>query len=369
MLHFRLAIAWVLVSVGALMMPPRSEAQKPVEPDKKQQEAIQRIQKLLDEVRIETKDFQKEMPLVRFLEAVEKQIPKDKKLSLRVDKKAFGDKYDDVAATPVVLRKGPKTMNLTWVLLDVICNSKTKIDYRVGINEVTITTPALALYTATHDIRELIEKPEALLAALAGHWTRGVPRPDAIAEVLRVRDADPAQRVPAVIKWLISGTDCFNKCGIVLNEDAVQVLNGTRLVIRGNAATHAEIARLLGMLRGDMSVIVQTKLYEVDEKFYKRVVNAKRLSLEDLDKMEQEFLEGAPDKKPRVSLHDLLAKQKLIQEGDKVTVDNGQRAALLSSHQIVTCLPSPEQLAKGDEARQVVLEGVSFSAEIRASDD
>src|SRR5437867_2866661 len=78
--------------------PPATPA---TEPAKKPDDAIQTIQRLLDEELVEVKHFQKELPLAQFLTALEKHLPKEKKLSLRIDKDAFGSKSAEVAATPM----------------------------------------------------------------------------------------------------------------------------------------------------------------------------------------------------------------------------------------------------------------------------
>src|SRR5262249_48643761 len=69
----------------------------------KKEESIRKMQNLLDEQLIETGDLQTEMPLAAFLEALEKQLPQVKKVSLSIDKEAFGDKFAEVAKTGVRL--------------------------------------------------------------------------------------------------------------------------------------------------------------------------------------------------------------------------------------------------------------------------
>jgi len=56
------------------------------EPAKQQDKAIQAIQQLLDEPLVEGRLFQKELPLAEFLAALEKHLPREMKLSLRIDK-------------------------------------------------------------------------------------------------------------------------------------------------------------------------------------------------------------------------------------------------------------------------------------------
>src|SRR5262245_53739491 len=109
------------------------------EPAKQQDKAIQAIQQLLDEPLVEGRLFQKELPLAEFLAALEKHLPKDKKLSLRIDEDAFGKKAAAVAATPLRLPASPAKTSLRTVLGLVVKKIKTRADYRIGAREVAIT--------------------------------------------------------------------------------------------------------------------------------------------------------------------------------------------------------------------------------------
>ena len=163
MSNSRLAAALVLLFLATFAAPlPALQAQPAPEPDKKQ-EAIQKIQKLLDTQLIETRHFQKEMPLAKFLDALEKQLPKDKKVALRIDKVAFGDKFAEVAAAPtrLHLQPTPQMMSLREILEWIINQGQypVGVDFRIGITEVAITTIQRAQYTAVHDIRTMMKQP------------------------------------------------------------------------------------------------------------------------------------------------------------------------------------------------------------------
>src|SRR5262249_20293781 len=130
MLHLRFASLLLIVSLAGMSVVP-IWADKPTEPDKKQPDPVQKIQQLLNEDLVETKHFQKEMPLGELLRAVEKQLPKDKKMALRIDAEAFGDKRADLTATTVkVTSPGGKT-SLRRVLDRVVARSKTPANYRL----------------------------------------------------------------------------------------------------------------------------------------------------------------------------------------------------------------------------------------------
>ncbi len=331
------------------------------EPAKKQDEALQTIQRLLDEQLVETKHFQKELPLGQFLAALEKQLPKEKKLSLRIDKDAFGKQSAEVAATPMRLPASPAKTSLRTVLGLAVAKIKTKADYRIGPREVVLTTPQRALYTTTYDIRDLIEKPRLLTFAA---WDRMTFRDN-----LPLRNAEPAEKPALVVETLLSATDPFGREQTAAEPETIQILNGTRLVIRANAARHAGIADVLQVLRrlNDIRVAVKVRLYEVDPAIHTILSKSRRHTHEELEELEKKLISGkAQDGE---ALFKRLAKQTLILDGDEVTIDNGQQAALLSRHRVVRCLPSPDQVRRREKGRQTVLEGISFLGEIQSTPD
>ncbi len=147
--------------------------------------------------------------------------------------------------------------------------------------------------------------------------------------------------------------------------DAVEVLNGTRLVIRAGAAEHAAVAQLLEALRrnADVRVTIRATLYEVDDAFHTALTNVPRIPL---DELERRFLAGDP---PGDDLFRRLDREKPVQTGPELTLDNGEQAVLLSRQRAALYGPSPEQARHGDRGPQVVLEGVSFVAAATVSPD
>ncbi|MBI1914254.1 MAG: hypothetical protein HYS12_05890 [Planctomycetes bacterium] len=345
----------------ARKQPTSTQTAPTAEPAKKQDEAVQTIQRLLDEQLVETKHFQKELPLAQFLAALEKHLPKEKKLSLRIDKDAFGNKAAEVAATPMRLPASPAKTSLRTVLGLAVKKIKTRADYRLGPEEVVLTTPQRALYTATYDIRDLIEKPRLLTFAARDRI--------AFRDNLQLRNAEPAEKAALLVRALFSATDLFGAKPTAVEPESIEVLNGTRLVVRANATRHAEIADLLQVVRsaGDILVVVKARLYEVDAAFYTTVSKARRLTQEEWNELEKKEVAGNPPKGE--SLFKRLEKQTLILAGEEVSIDNGQQAALLSRHRVIRCLPSPDQVRRGEKNRQTVLEGISFLGEIQSTPD
>jgi hypothetical protein len=132
----------------------------------------------------------------------------------------------------------------------------------------------------------------------------------------------------------------------------------------------------------EIAVIVTAKLYEVDDAFYKRVAKAKRLSMKELNELERIFLDLPDPIVPEVEpLGKALAKEKLLLTGKELTLDIGKdaRAVLtestyskegtLLSWNKITCLPSPDQVRKGQKDLQSVQEGVSLRAQVQISGD
>ena len=335
--QLRLAALIVVVGLGT---PLVIRAQ--TEPDKQQQEAVQKDLSWLTEHQIDRKHFPKAMPLAKFLDAVQKQLPKDKKISLRIDKDAFGAKYDAVAATPIMLPPNVSRLSLGW-LLDVVA-TKIKADYRIGAAEIAITTPERAFFTADYDLRDVTAKPEVV----------GLADPE-------FRNADPAKRAALVGKRLL---DALEEPSAEAGE-TYQILNGTRLVVRATGTRQAQFVSVLRAFTrlGDLAIVTTTQLYEVDDAFYTKLKNAKHIPLKELERL---FLDG---KLPKSWLSDLLPKQKLLQTSAAIKVDNRVDAMVLARQNLVRCLPSPEQIRKGEKTRQTIVEGVSFHANFQVSPD
>jgi hypothetical protein len=359
-----LALLGVL-ALGAVGPAPGALAEPEETLDQKHADAVRKMEQLFYEHQIETKRFTDVMPLTKFLAALEEQLPKDKKIALRIDQEAFGDSFAEVAATPIVLPPHPKEVSVGWALELARKRIKTKHDYRIDGTAFVITTPGRALYTAVYDIRDAIAKPETI-AFFQSFWNAVPGSWDAFQENVRGRNREPAERAALVVRAIVSHVELGNPKQGSIDPATVQVLNATRLVIRTNAAKHSEVGALLRALRslGDVTVAVKAQLYEVDDAFFTKLKNVKPVDWEEL---EREFLAGVPA--TGESLFKLLDKHTMLQAGDEVMVDDGMIAGLLSRHQALTFLPSRAQVVKGDKSRQTVLAGVAFLAGVRVGAD
>jgi len=337
--------------------------QEPLQPAK-ELEAIERIHRLLDEDLIETKDLPKEMPLAKLLDLLAKKLPKEKKIALRIDKDAFGDRAAEVSATTVALAPLPKKTRLRRILELALAKTKVKSDYGIGSGEVAITTPQRSLYTGSYDVRDVLAKPEFPWPGDHG-WKN-------IKKSAQPGKHESPQRLARLVQFLVWSADVISDAR---SHEAVEVVNGTRLLIRANPAKHGLIANSLATLRrvADVAVVVGVRLYEVDQASYKRIAGVKRIFGKDL---EEEELIFRGQKKPAKrdpqqeaqweALHKTLERQKPLIQGE-VRLDNGQEAIVLSWQKASTCLPAPAEVRKRDDPRQSFLEGVSFLAATRVN--
>jgi hypothetical protein len=311
-----------------------------VPPDRKQQEAVQKIQRMLDETLIESKHFPKDAPLADVLAALEKQLPEGKRIALRIDRDAFGDKAAVVAATPLHLPGRPAKTSLRRVLELAVAKIKSKADYRIGPAEVALTTPERAVYTVEYDIRDLVQKPEIKGAA------------SLVQQLLPLVDPESGQTAAA-------------------QDESIEVLNGNRLLIRTNAAGQARIAEAIQALRrsADVLVIVNARLLEVDHAYYSKLQGRKRYTMENMEELERLFLDGKPQRLKGESPLPAPKELRFLLTGDEVKIDNGGQAGILSWQKATRLLPGPQQVRRGDKDRQVVLEGVSFRVHARVSSD
>jgi hypothetical protein len=234
-------------------------------------------------------------------------------------------------------------------------------------------TPALAQeptktdkrepHVVSYEVRDLLAKPETVnLVPFGGQallpWNAFQRRHHA-------RNLQPSEQALRLVQSLFAVVDGLAGSNLPFEQANIQVVNGTRLVIRANADQHAEIAALLAAFRrlGDLAVVLSSKLYEVDDAFYKKLKNAKPVDWEEEERL---YLEGKFKREP---LFDTLAKQRPLQLGDEVKLDSGFSATLLARQHAVTFSPNRDQIIQGQKSRQTLLEGVVFSAGISVTSD
>jgi hypothetical protein len=330
-------VAVLILAVGS------SEGQTGSDTLKQELEGIRATARLLEQP-VQTVGLQDKMALADFLEILERRVAATGKIMLRIDGDAFGDKRKEIARTPVSLPPVPKRMSLGTALRLALSQLPVSCEYRIGPSGVTITAPGrpgAPLHTATYDIRHLTETSRL-------------------------------QKAARIVQTLIAQCDRLPGMEAGAEEPTMQVLNGTKFVVRASALGHYEVGNALDALRriADLSVIVQAQLHEVDDAFYTRLKKVKRVPLEEL---ERRFLEGEA---PKDDLFKILKTQKLMQAGEESKVQDGAEVLLLSRHAVIACLPTPEQVRKDlmpwsqpDSTQQTILQGVSFIGRIHVSPD
>src|SRR5207248_3114923 len=99
---------------------------------------------------------------------LEGRLPKEKKVSIRLDKEAFGKELPKVAAAQVKLPK-LKGLSLLTVLrlgLSRVAEETGELDYAVRPNGLVITRPRLASHSAVYQVRDIVEQMPLLLPEL-----------------------------------------------------------------------------------------------------------------------------------------------------------------------------------------------------------
>lgn len=354
---------WMSAAVISLALGNAAADSPPAEaldgPSAKQEQAIQKTRQLLaQKISIDATD----LPLAKLLAALEKQLPEGTKVSLRIDTQAFGN--DSAKVTDAAIRL-PKLQNVSLFTAVRLAVGQVKVptDYRFGDGELWITTPVRAMYTAIHEIGDLVDNP-GFDPTLLGSPLKPLEPP-------AQRKASRAENTAALVRLLVAVVAPESWQPTADPRGTIQVVN-TQLVIHANAENHAQVADLLDALRrlSDVGVTVRARLYEVDRELYMKVKNSKRLTRAELEKLEAN---GAAEDD---GLARLLKKSKLTVTGKETKIANGQEAPFLSHHRVISVPPIleadkvPAALAGNLLTEpQAVLEGVSFAASVTVSAD
>src|SRR6266542_4120212 len=252
-------LAALLLSLSAATT---ARAQLPPPPPSKEDQAkIASLQRLLTEIEPDRKAFQKRLPVAHFLHLLEKQLPKDKRISLRLDAEAFGKDFNRVAALPIQLQPAPRRLS---AILHQVCSYIRSYgipaDYRIWPTHFAITTPEKARYTHIYDVRDLLDR-SLLLELLERNGGVFALSGNEVAEHLK--DTDGAH---LLVHLILCTTGAKNWSGTATAPWMIRVVNGTQLVVYTNSWTHEAINDLLRDFRRlrDLAVVMNARLYEVD---------------------------------------------------------------------------------------------------------
>jgi hypothetical protein len=290
-------------------------AQEPPEPkeiDKKTADAIAQVQSKLAEF-IETKGLTEEIPLAKFLAVIEAKLSKDRKITVRLDEKAYGKELKEILATPVQLPPVPQRMTVgTALRLAMSQTAIDDVDIVVLPSGVLFTTARLGASSKAYDARDVVEQLPHLVPTMDQHQRE------------TLRGVDPRDGTALLVRLLAS---------IGLEDwESIQIRNAHRLIVYASARHHGEVFDLLAAIRrqADVAVIMHARLYEVDPAFFKKHI---------APLFAQEAPGGIlppviPDRRTVMpidrALLKAILKQKLVQEGDPVKLRPGQKSVFLA---------------------------------------
>jgi hypothetical protein len=321
-----------------VVAPPAAFAgEKQADPDKKTQEAISRVEEILG-MPVDTKDCAGETTFAKILAALEAKSPAAKRFTIRIDKEALGERFPDLANTPLnlpVMKNVRLLTVLRWALRRV--GGADEIDYAIRPPGVVITRPRLAAHTMTYDVRDALKQ-----------LPFQVPdRPRVMTETSRPpRPTDS----PALLLQLVTETVDWRPW------ETVEVLNGAGLVVHASPARQEEVRDLLEGLRrsADVAVVLNARLYEVDRDFYTK--NVAPLFVKDKETKRRPTVVriGGP-------LFKKITQQKNVLESEDVKVRPHQAEPFLSRHSVFRYTGSLDEDGAPSSAS-----GVSgFSFEVR----
>jgi len=199
------------------------------------------------------------------------------------------------------------------------------------------------LYTVVYDIGDIIEQPEK--------WARIFNSAKPVADL---RKRDPAERAAILIQaWsrkmrLKMRLSRLSQVGRSELATSRSTLSTNKPFVQSNAAKHAQIAEVLAAIRRlmDVKVLVQTKLYEVDETFYKS------LKLQVSNAFPSTNGSNYSGMARSINLFGRHWKAKAHRDRQGRDPRPLPRGPIMSQHHVRTLLPSPAQVRKGEKGRK-----------------
>jgi hypothetical protein len=318
---------------------------KRANPGTKGEEAIVRIQKILAAPLADTKGLQEELPLAKFLAAVEARLPPGRKVSLRIDQEVFGKQLPQVADAKVKLPL-LKNVSLATVLRRALLQvDQVEVDYGIRPTGVVITRPQLTAHWMVYDVRDLVQQMPLLLP----DWKKQFAELDL--------NLQPTDGPASLVRILMNGMD-------MPPWEAIQVLNGGRLAVLASPTRHQEVVDMLAVLRrmSDVAVVMNARLYEVDRAFFTRHV----APLFSADKDPEERPVVIPIDGPLLKI---ITQQKCLLESEDRKLRPHQVAPFLSQQSVVRFAVGPHPTKKAQTRTGTALAGASFDVRPLVSPD
>jgi hypothetical protein len=316
----RTVVLIALASANAAMGGENADARK----------KLARFREIRETV-IETTGFPEEMPLSKFLAALHRQLPRDKKIALRLEETELGKEACRLADAPV--RCSGLRTTLSTLLRKAMRQAAADVDLDCDIREdgIVITrASALVIHSSVYPAADVVREMPSLLPSLKRF------DPD-----LFVEDVDSSDGLALLVRYLTF------TCPLRPREK-IEILDRTRLAVRASIHGQDAFADTLQALRymSDNAVIMNARLYEVDRDFFRKQVAplfvGERPALVAID---DGFLKK-------------IVRHRLIQESEDRKLRPNARSMFLSRHSVFRY--NAGRNAKGDPRPGSGLAGVSF---------
>jgi hypothetical protein len=289
---------------------------------------------------------QENISFAEFLALLEAKLPREKKITLRIDKEAFGKELPRIAGAPIKHFPHVKNVTLERCLRMALTKVRAveELDYAFRTSGVVITRPRLAAHLVVYSVGDVLKQIPQLLPKLKQ-------------EVDIFQDLKPTDGPALLVRLLTNSVD-------MQPWETVQILNGTRLVVSASPRRHAHISDLIFALRrlADNAVVMNARLYEVDRTFYTKQIAP--LFARDEDSDERPTIVRIDGKLLRK-----ITKQKLVLEREETKIRPAAETPFLS-HQTVFCFDAgPLPGKEGGKRTGSGTAGVSFKVRPLVSPD
>ena len=261
-----------------------------------------RVERLLDEIEIDTTTLDEKLTLEKLLTSLARSLPKDSGLTIDFDRGALGDDAAKLAALQIHIRRFG-TISLQSVLQDALAQAPTRfdVDYALRPTGIVLTRPRLAACTKNYEIGEALRVDGRHLSDKVGGSGR----------MTTVRLAEFLTLNAGLRPW-----------------ETIDVLNGRRLSVYATPSRQHALATLVGSMTrlADLGVFMNARLYEVDRDFFLTTV-APGIAVK----------KGEPApvairiEKP---LLDKVLKQTLIQESEDTKLEPGRKVVFLARERV-----------------------------------
>ena len=313
-----------------------------VDPEAAAQQRRAEILHMLMDTQVDLTDLPEEMPLDKFLAALEGKLPEGKKISLGIDDKAFCEMRAELNATKVRLSAFKGSLHSS--LLRAMHAATVEMDYAVRPTGVVLTSPRFAAHRAVYDVHDIVAQASLLLS----YWKKENPElyqdlaPDAGAALL-VRMVANAENLEP---W-----------------ESIDILNDSRLVVFASPRRQWSIDGLLQEQRRllDNAVLMNARLYEVDRTVFEKHIAPRLVG------------EYPEDRKVIVPLDSTLCKiisqQKIVAQSEDKLLRPKEWVSFLSLQRVVRYVTGPHPKVEGATLTGTVQTGLNFEVRPLISPD